>query len=724
MAGSGLNMLQHTGKRRPLWNFSWDRVHERVQELAVSQIQRRIRAQSRIQGRIQRPTQIQDQTRTRIQSWIQSQSQIPDQTKARSQEQTQDQTQRQTQSWIPNLSPDRAPFLPIRPQITSAFLLISALTFPLITQAQTPLAESQAQREGRGSGESARASQLKAELAQKAQGLVNQLLALHCPDRCSLLGIEVEVEEGQSLIRVQPGFEELGGGPKTVKASRIEVGLLLDARLPQAFRRDVLALTQARLKSLSVPVVVRSDVVPFPEPLPLELVDLQEPEPQLETAPARPDEAPASVPPELSEELYRNLVKGAPWLLALLIAGIFALLLSRSLGRRAGFAPGDRSGLRSGLRGESAGLTPSEGAAPSSEEDRNKSEISIDALVHRLGAALRQSPQARQAVLRELLTSGKVEDFAHLVRLLGPKIADGLRDDPELRSALRRAAQLLKTGSLKTPSDAQLRQLLSDLESRLGGARLELGDEGGDTLFSFTQRLSPPQLARLFKSAPKPSQLALLRHLSPQQRELLLRELDEPSRQALVLALARSESELSEDPESLLLIAEELRLQAERLLQTGGQELELLVEMLEGLSESEQLNLLAGLSSRPLVLEALLGRLCNESTLSAVDDEVLAAIAAKANIGSLVDFLREAPLPLQERLVALSPRNHASALRDELRLRVRTNPGALRAARREVLGLAREEIESRGLSLLELNDGLAAVLGRSRVGGAGGELSG
>lgn len=523
---------------------------------------------------------------------------------------------------------------------------------------------------------------VRSKLEKRAADLAEEVLALHCPDRCGLLGVRAEVDAGDPIAAVQPGFEELAPTVREVKARRVEVSVLLDARLPAAFRRDMTGLVQARLKALSVPAVVRTESVSFPVPLPPEpMVDELAP-----PLPAQPPPMPASEPAPFNPKMafLERLVEASPWLIGLLLAGLLALLIAGT------------------LRRESGAETPADSAEPTTPPQPRKAPpaIPVSVLLQRVSSQLRDSPRVRVAVMRELLISGDQERFAGLVRLLGAGIADGLREDPQCRPVLRRVGQLLKAEAESELDEEHSRRLLVELEARIAGGRLELGDGAVEEQFAFLDNLSPGQLRRLLDESNPPSQSALLRFAPTHLRDAALDGLDAARRQRLFLTAA--ESGVADTPE-LAGIADELRSRAERLGPGDGVAgVELLIELFESQSDAEQAALLDTLASRPALRDALLARTCTESTLASASDDVLAAVAASVDVSLLVDFLRGTEPYLRERILEASPRAMSGALKDELSLSVESGT-RFASARREVLRATRSALESRGISLESLN---------------------
>lgn len=542
------------------------------------------------------------------------------------------------------------------------------------------------------------AEALRLRLTDGATRLVDEVLGLHCPDRCSLLGVRVEVDEGALIAHVQPGFEELAPTVREVRGRRVEATILLDARLPADFRRDVTGLVQARLRTLDVPAVVRTELASFPRPLPPEVFPEEidpYPNPHSRLPPPEPLAEGEREPFDPKTAFLTRLIDASPWLVGIVLTGLLLLLI-------AGVLRGDRDW--------ESGPSSLSGTSPNPETPDSRRALAagskqpaipLSLLLQRLGSQLSDSPRVRMAVMRDLLLSGELERFASLVRLLGASIADGLRDDPHCRPVLRQVGQLLRTGNETELDEERSRELLLELESRIAGARLELLDDPVEKHFSFLDRLTPNQLRRLLDESSPRSQAALLRFAPPHLRDAVLDDLDAIRRRQLFLTAAETGVG---DSQELVEIADELRLRATRLGPgAGADDVEFLVELFESRTEEEQNALLDSLAAKPALRDALLSRTCTEATLAAAPDEVLAAVVTSVHPSTLVDYLRGASPEVRRRMLEVSSRAVTESLRDELSLAVESNTVRFESGRREVLRVARAEIVGRGLSLEALN---------------------
>lgn len=528
-------------------------------------------------------------------------------------------------------------------------------------------------------------------LVLQANQAVTELFRQHCPDRCQLLEVKADVEVGAPLAHVQPGFEELSPAVRDVKPRSLDVSVLLDARLPAEFRRDLVALLKARLKPLPVPSAVRADVVAFPQPLPPTTPPGLAPAPPPvapQVEPPRMEQKPEPPPPppfEPAKALQQRLIEASPWLLGILLVAFAAWMILRAL------RPAHDDGDEDESAAPEVPETPSKAAAP---------ELPIELLVRRVQDELRDNPRLRLGAFREMISTGHEERFASYVQLLGPAIADGLREDPVCKAALRRVGAQLRAGAVEVPAD-EARRLLKELEGRLLADRLEGGGGGLEDAFAFLDRLTPAQFRRLLGGVSARAQGAALRFAPTHLREAALEGLEPARRRALFLSTA--EGGHASTPE-LTELADELRLNAARLApegEAGG--LELLTDLLDSQAEPEQIALLDALAAKPAMRQALLARLVNEATLGAADDDALAAAAAEIELGALAEFLRGADAELRDRFLAACPRPTANALKEELSISSPFVPARFAAARRQVLKAARRVLLDRGVALEELN---------------------
>lgn len=544
--------------------------------------------------------------------------------------------------------------------------------------------------------ESDQAAKFRDRLVSEATRVTNEALREHCPGRCELLEVRAEVQDGPLVAHVAPGFEELAPDTRAVRARSLDVLLLLDARLPAEFRRDLVTMVRARLRQLPAPATVRADVVAFPKPLPPEtppaLADPKPPEPALakEEEPMPPAAEPPLPPPTLAQRVLDGLVDAFPWLLALsMIAG--TLLLAIWLKRR---------------QIPTAGAEPTAGEATSDSTMPPAKAPPLEPVVRRLSAELDESPRLRMAVFRELLLAEGQEDrFARCVQLLGPTIADGLREDPSCRPALQRVGARIRSG-LSEPRAEESHRLLRELEVLLTAVRLEGAPGDLEDAFSFLDRLTESQFRQLLEESPPASQSVALRFAPEHLREGALEAMGPARRRALLLDMAESRTPARDEVQRA---ADELRFLAAQIAPVGDADgTDVLADLLASRDESEQASLLDALAGKPALHRAVLARLCTETTLERVDDDVLAAAASAVPLPELAVYLRAAPPIIRERFLAATTGPLGAALRGEVELQIPAPVTRIAAARRDLLRAVRAVAEQRGLSLQTLNESAPA----------------
>src|SRR5262249_59135320 len=112
------------------------------------------------------------------------------------------------------------------------------------------------------------ASRLQRDAEDKARAEVTDLFRTLCPEQCVLLSLKVRVEE-EPVGTADPGFD----APGDLKAPVLKgasTTVLLDERLPPAFRGKVRDLVAQRLGALGVPppVALQAGWVPGRHPPP------------------------------------------------------------------------------------------------------------------------------------------------------------------------------------------------------------------------------------------------------------------------------------------------------------------------------------------------------------------------------------------------------------------------------------------------------------------------
>src|SRR5205823_7928761 len=168
---------------------------------------------------------------------------------------------------------------------------------------------------------------LQRDFEERARVEVTDLFRTLCPEQCVLLSLQARVED--EVVRSgDPGFD----APGDVKAPVVKdatAAVVLDGKLPSAFRIKVRDLVTQRLRALGVPAKVAVQAVQFP---------LRNP-PHLEAPPPAPAPPPsaATPPPGLSAPeakpltLKERLLEQAPALAALTLCAVVALILGTLL---------------------------------------------------------------------------------------------------------------------------------------------------------------------------------------------------------------------------------------------------------------------------------------------------------------------------------------------------------------------------------------------------------
>ena len=514
------------------------------------------------------------------------------------------------------------------------------------------------------------ASRLQRDAEDKARAEVTDLFRTLCPEQCVLLSLKVRVEE-EPVGTADPGFD----APGDLKAPVLKgasTTVLLDERLPPAFRGKVRDLVAQRLGALGVPTQVAVQAVAFPVRNP----------PHLE-APPPPPQAPQAQPPpagqpEVKTPVLRDrLIEEAPALAAAALFALVALLLGTLLF----FAIRPRREPEYELEPEAPPAMAVAGrpAAAFPESRRRK-----------LEKALAEERAVRNAVVREALSRGEIDLVARWVRELGEHLLQDLGADHDLAQAVSAvAAQVARA----QPDPASL----AELEGRLMGARLARAAENADAAFAFLEGVRPDAFSVACRDLSPGTLDAVVRFAPSKLRAAALQELSTEQRRELALALARR----PEVPAAYALAAaDELR---ERLEKMGGgprQAESAMSDLLDSLGRDEQDALLERLrregDGRPA------RALVTESALGGVPGEVLACVLLRVDPGRVVAYLAGADPALREKVLAGCPARLRRELQEELQLRGDSAPAEFLEARREILGRLRDETAKRNISAAEV----------------------
>ena len=517
------------------------------------------------------------------------------------------------------------------------------------------------------------ASRLQRDVEDKARAEVTDLFRTLCPEQCVLLSLKARVEE-EPVGTADPGFDAPGDLKAPVLKGAITT-VLLDERLPPAFRGKVRDLVAQRLGGLGVPAQVAVQAVPFPVRNP----------PHLEAPPPAPQPAPQAQPPSPPPQaeaktpaLRDRLIEEAPALAAAALFALVALLLGTLLF----FAIRPRREPEYEL--EPAALPEAAGAAG------RPAAVFPESRRRKLEKALAEERAVRNAVVREALARGEIDLVARWVRDLGEHLLQDLGSDRDLSQAISAvAAQVARA----QPDPASL----AELEGRLMGARLARAAENADGAFAFLEGVRPDAFSAACRDLSPSALDAVVRFAPSKLRAAAMQDLSAEQRRELALALARQ----PEVPACYALAAaDELR---ERLDRMGGgprQSESAMSDLLDSLGREEQDALLErlrregdGRPARALVIE---------SALAGVPGDVLTSVLLRVDPGRVVAYLAGADPALREKVLAGCPVRLRRELQEELQLRGESAPAEFLQARREILGRLRDETARRNISAAEV----------------------
>src|SRR5436305_12943552 len=129
---------------------------------------------------------------------------------------------------------------------------------------------------------------LQHEAEERARADATDLLRTLCPEQCVVLSVAARVDEEDAGGERTPGFD--APGARTVPVLRsVSANILVDQRLPAAFRSRVRALIAQKLSGAGVPAAVQVSQVSFPPRNPPPYVD---PQPPKADKPAEPEQKP------------------------------------------------------------------------------------------------------------------------------------------------------------------------------------------------------------------------------------------------------------------------------------------------------------------------------------------------------------------------------------------------------------------------------------------------
>jgi hypothetical protein len=506
-------------------------------------------------------------------------------------------------------------------------------------------------------------SKLRQDSEEKARAEVVDLFRALCPEQCLLLSVEARIEE-EDLPSPAPGFDAPGARSLPVLRG-VSASVLLDARLPAAFRARMKALIVQRLKALGVSPSVAVESVQFPvKTLP----------PETTPPPVAAASAGADVKPE--EKLFEH----APLLAVVALLGGVLLVLGALLF----LATRRNSDVQYEVAPEPAPAQP----AASKPAEAPPADPFPQSRARKLEKALLEQRGLRNAVVRHALAVGEHALVARWIRELGEFLLEDLRGDEALSPALQQvAAELVRSSGPDRSSGLQ------ELEGRTIAARLARAPENIDEAFSFLEGVrAEPFVAACGGLSPAALE-AVLRFAPAHLRGAALAELAVAQRQQIALSWARR-PELSAGV--AVAAADELRA---RLGESAGagQATRALADVLDSLARAEQDALLESMR-RDGGAKAAAG-LVVESALLEAQPDALAAALLGTPADRLTAYLRGAEPPVRDHLLAACPARLRKELEEELSLRSSAPRDEFIAARRELLARLAEENARRGPAL-------------------------
>src|SRR5262245_30483904 len=141
------------------------------------------------------------------------------------------------------------------------------------------------------SGPSAEA--LTDETRRKVTDEIKRFLEERCAQQCEVGQVNVTVARRKPPVGSTPGFEELQPDVKDYVVERADVDLMLDRKLPAAFRSGVRSVLQKKLASMGIPNAFHESILMMPTAQELDKLNPQaqpqypaqqpQPQPKLET---------------------------------------------------------------------------------------------------------------------------------------------------------------------------------------------------------------------------------------------------------------------------------------------------------------------------------------------------------------------------------------------------------------------------------------------------------
>ena len=513
-------------------------------------------------------------------------------------------------------------------------------------------------------------AQLQHEAEEHARAEANELLRTLCPEQCAVLSVSARVEEEDAGGERTPGFETPGA--RTVPVLRsVSANVLVDQRLPAAFRSRVRALIAQKLSGAGVPATVQVSQVGFPPRNPPPYVDPQPPKaPEKPPEPEQKPQLAAATP--ASSRIVDKLIESAPALAIAILVGTVLLVLG-GLFFFAARRPQD--GWYGDLAPE---VTPPAGEAPREAFPAQRA--------RKLEKELADHRPLRNQVVREALVKGEHAAVARWVRELGEFLLDDLRGDSALAPALKAV-----TAEIAKPLDGAARAAaLQDLEGRALAARLSRASDADP--FDFLEGVRAEPFVTAWRALSPGAQEVALRLAPAHLRAACLKEISPAQRQEIAVAWARKPEVSSGYAQAA---ADELRARLDDTHAGHAESDRALSDLLDSLSREEQDSLLENLR-REGDGRAFSG-LFTESSLAWAPPELLSAVALAVSPAHLVAYLAGADEALRTHVLKGCPPRLRADVEEELSMRSGSPREAFVLARRQVLGKLREEAERMGL---------------------------
>ncbi|TMA45621.1 MAG: hypothetical protein E6J82_01595 [Deltaproteobacteria bacterium] len=514
---------------------------------------------------------------------------------------------------------------------------------------------------------------LQHEAEERARADATDLLRTLCPEQCVVLSVAARVDEEDAGGERTPGFDTPGA--RTVPVLRsVSANILVDQRLPSAFRSRMRALIGQKLSAAGVPATVQVSQVSFPPRNPPPYVDPQpQTPPEKASEPEQKPELAAAAP--TSSRILDKLIDSAPVLaIAILLGGV--LLVLGGLFYFAARRPPEPA---------YADLPLLEGA-PESSPEAQRDDAFPAMRARKLEKQLVDDRALRNAVVREALGKGEHALVARWVRELGEFLLEDLRGDGALAPALKALAS-----EVAKPLDPALRATtLQALEGRTLATRLSRAGEAD--AFAFLEGVRPEAFLAAWRGLSPGAQEVALRLAPAHLRAAALRELPAAQRQEIALTWARK-PEVSAG--YALAAADELRARIADLHAGPSAADRALADMLDSLSREEQDALLEKLR-REGDGRALPG-LMTESSLASAPLDLLSTAALSIGPANLVAYLAGADETVRTHVLKACPQRLRAEVEEELSMRNGVSREAFLGARRDILRKLREEADRIGL---------------------------